>query len=319
MSMKKYVYIVLAAIICACTGNKDIAEVSSFDIDVTASEGALSFLIDTDGVWTAEVQGEWMSLDRTSADGRAAVTLAYQANTPISSELCEKRTGKLLLTKADMTSRLEISIHQFGLNSSLPFNSSEGSFENEVFTVEYYLPEYEMVSAIYCSSDGLVDNAALQEWLCSEEFADVDVKIIDKGQQIVSDILFVFDTFEKERNTFSQVKNFIECLPSAGRRIVGGTLWYKSVMEVGCVNTPEGYPTSVLDPVFDADRYCWQNRWSDCIWLKYRSFTPTYSENYRTDYIYADRNALTTIRDVQVMPVPVEGMLHNPLKILLTR
>lgn len=317
--MKKYLYICIAAIICACSGNQDIPEVSSFDLDVTAPQGSLSFLVEANGVWTVEAQGEWISVDRSSAKDKAAFTLSYQANMPVSGEACEERVGKLLLTKSDMTSRMEISIHQFGLNTSPSYRASEGFFGNGGFSVEYYLPGYDVVSAIYCSSDGLTDRTALEEWLSSEELSDVDVKIVDRGQQTVSDMLFVFETFETAGNSYIQVKNFIENLPYAGRRIVGGTFWYQSVMEVGCASTPENYPTSVMDAVFDADRYCWQNRWSDCIWLKYRDFTTTYNESYRTDYIYADRNALTTVRDVQVLPVPVEGMLHNPLKIILTR
>lgn len=319
--MKKYIYMLaLSVVFAACRSIDAVPQVYTCEVELPAAEGSLSFMVDTEGGWRVETSAPWLSLDRSSAEGKAAVTVTFKANMPQAAESCPSRTGIIALTKADRTSRLEIALNQFGLNTEFRSSGNEGVFSKGGFNIEYYLPAYEEVSAVYCSSDGLADKSSLEDWLYnSETLSDVDVRIMDKGIHQAGDIVFVFDTFDKEADLYARIRDFISGIPNDGRIVTGGTFWYKPVMEVGCENTPESYPASVSSAEFDADRYCWQNRWSDCIWLRYRDFTPTYNDEWRADYLYVNRDALPTVRDVAVLPRPIDGMLHNPLKIILTK
>ena len=67
------------------------------------------------------------------------------------------------------------------------------------------------------------------------------------------------------------------------------------MMQTSYQSTPDWYPADIEDPLFDADRYAWNNNLYDCLWMAERNFVETFVSEQganMADYIYVSRDVL---------------------------
>ena len=84
----------------------------------------------------------------------------------------------------------------------------------------------------------------------------------------------------------------------------------------------DGSPqTDASGEEFREDRYAWQNNMYDLLWMKTQGWVETYKDedgrSWQADYVYVSASVLDKASSVEIVPVPVSGMMHNPVMVVL--
>lgn len=337
-SMRKFIYILTAAaamVSCSKSG----LEIKSGDVvaemNVTATSGRVSVSVETVGRWIVHEAPDvdWVSIDVEGGVGKGAFTVSYDANMSNVADLKSARKARIVVTSEDHAKSDTLNIVQQGFNSVMAPSEVKPSQE---IILEFEEDDVKTVTIVYCSAEGVSDLQELSQWAesfdivaCGGSFIKPEVTAEGNyaeceynGLNLVSADLGEHwaVSAEQEFDVFRQiVESTYNAYDSPSKWIIGGQLYHYSMMQTSYQSTPDWYPADIEDPLFDADRYAWNNNLYDCLWMAERNFVETFvSEQgaYMADYIYVSRDVLATVYSVEKLD-KVSGMTHNPVKITL--
>ena len=283
---------------------------------VTASEGNLSVLVDTKGMWRVSCDEPWISLDVTGGVDRQAFTISWESN---ESEILSIKTTR----KADVVIRQDDSmtadtlrlIQQGFIRKDFPSRTSQDSR----ISLEFVKSEPNTVILICCSAYGC-DSDQLRSW--AEAEADIvvmgEMDVVSNGLNVVGRDYTGLNAEEEYRAFAQLISKTVNSSPESGSDwLLCGPMYHRSMMQVGYPATPDGY----MDNDFRSDKHAWQNNMYDVVWMKMQDYVSTYTDengvSYSADYVYVSASVLAKVYDVEVLPCPFEGMQHKPIKLTL--
>lgn len=305
------------------------------EMNVTAASGKVSVSVETVGRWIVYEadNADWISIDVAGGIGKGAFTVWYEAN--LSNVACRKtaRKARIVITSEDYARSDTLNIVQQGFNST--YVPSDVNPSKEI-VLEFEETEVKTVSIVYCSADGVADMQALAEWAddfdvvaCGDSFLKPEIAAVESYAVCVYDDIYLVSAdlaAEREVSAGEEYAAFVQIVEdtyngydSPSKWIVGGQLYHYSMMQTSYQSTPSWYPADIEDPLFDADRYAWNNNLYDCLWMAERDFVETFASDgrsYMADYVYMSRDVLATVYAVEKLD-KVYGMTHNPIKITL--
>ena len=334
--MRKYIYVLIiaaAAISCGKSGLDIESGNVVGEIEVSASAGQISVSVETVGRWIVYEadNASWLSFDVQGGVGKGAFTASYQANLSSVVDAKSSRKARIVVTSEDYAKSDTLNIIQMGFYSDI--RPSEVKQSGEI-VLEYVTPETRTLTIVYCSADGVTDQAALARWAeqfdvvaCGNGFIIPAVGSEDKfAVCTVGDVNFVSADLGQVFNEGKEYEAFVDIIEetynaqnSPSKWVIGGQLYHFSMMQTAYPATPSWYPSDIDASEFDSDRYAWNNNLYDCLWMSERDFVATWTSetgSYMSDYVYVSRDVLATISEVQRLD-PVYGMTHNPIKITL--
>ena len=334
--MRKYIYVLIiaaAAISCGKSGLDIESGNVVGEIEVSASAGQISVSVETVGRWIVYEadNASWLSFDVQGGVGKGAFTASYQANLSSVVDAKSSRKARIVVTSEDYAKSDTLNIIQMGFYSDI--RPSEVK-QSEEIVLEYVTPETRTLTIVYCSADGVTDQAALAQWAvqfdvvaCGNGFIRPAVGSEDKfAVCTVGDVNFVSADLGQVFNEGKEYEAFVDIIEetynaqnSPSKWVIGGQLYHFSMMQTAYPATPSWYPSDIDASEFDSDRYAWNNNLYDCLWMSERDFVATWTSetgSYMSDYVYVSRDVLATISEVQRLD-PVYGMTHNPIKITL--
>ena len=334
--MRKYIYIFfIAAAALSCT--KSALDIESGavvgEVDVTAAAGSLIVSVETVGRWIVyEADGaDWVSLDVPGGVGFGAFTITYESNMSSVIEVRPARKARIVVTSEDYAKSDTLNLIQQGFDSDIVSSAISPSPE---IVFEYIEAPTKEFSIVYCSAEGVTDLAALSAWAesydvvacgngflkpeASEQNDLYSVCTVDIVNFVSSD-LYSVPQEEKYEVFKSIVDATYNAYNSPSMWVLGGQLYHLSMMQTQYPSTPSWYPADIEDPLFDSDRYAWNNNLYDCLWMSERKFVTTWTsgeESYMADYVYVSRDVLASIKGVRMLD-KVHGMTHNPIMITI--
>ena len=335
--MRKYIYVLIiaaAAISCGKSGLDIESGNVVGEIEVSASAGRISVSVETVGRWIVYEADNvsWLSFDVQGGVGKGAFTASYEANLSSVVDAKSSRKARIVVTSEDYAKSDTLNIIQMGFYSDI--RPSEVKPSGDI-VLEYVTPETRTLTIVYCSADGVTDQAALAQWAeqfdvvaCGNSFMRPDVGSEDKfAVCTVGDVNFVSADLGQVFNEGKEYEAFVDIIEktynaqnSPSKWVIGGQLYHFSMMQTAYPATPSSwYPSDIDASEFDSDRYAWNNNLYDCLWMSERDFVTTWTSkagSYMADYVYVSRDVLATISQVQKLE-PVHGMTHNPVKITL--
>lgn len=332
--MRKYIYVLIiaaAAISCGKSGLDIESGNVVGEIEVSASAGQISVSVETVGRWIVYEadNASWLSFDVQGGVGKGAFTASYQANLSSVVDAKSSRKARIVVTSEDYAKSDTLNIIQMGFYSDI--RPSEVK-QSEEIVLEYVTPETRTLTIVYCSADGVTDQAALAQWAeqfhvvaCGNGFIRPAVGSEDKfAVCTVGDVNFVSADLGQVFNEGKEYETFVDIIEetynaqnSPSKWVIGGQFYHFSMMQTAYPATPSWYPSDIDASEFDSDRYAWNNNLYDCLWMSERDFVATWTSetgSYMSDYVYVSRDVLATISEVQRLD-PVYGMTHNPIKI----
>ena len=126
---------------------------------------------------------------------------------------------------------------------------------------------------------------------------------------------------DAEYNAFRSAVDALVRVSDVNGMVLCGTMGHYSMMQTGYPSTPSWYPSDATDAVFRADRYAWQNKLYDILWMKEQGFVVTATDEegkaWASDYLYISESVLSMVSAADIMDIPVTGMRHHPLRLIL--
>jgi len=337
--MRKFI-LMLAAIAaitsCVKAGPDMTSGTVAGEINVTAAAGSITISVETVGRWVVYEadNADWVEFDVRGGVGKGAFTVKYESNLSSVTDLKDARKAKIVVTSEEYAKSDTLNIVQQGFENAIVPSVPDPSKE---IVFEYVESEVRTVTVVYCSADGVADMAKLKEWAgqfdvvaCGNSFLKPEVaESAEYAKCEFDDMNLVSADFSEEwtagqadelRAFRDMVENTYNAYDSPAKWIVGGQMYHYSMMQSSYLSTPSWYPSDIEEPVFDADRYAWNNNLYDCLWMAERDFVETWitsdGKGYMADYIYVSRDVLATVYSVEKLD-KVLGMTHNPVKLTL--
>ncbi len=332
--MKKTFHIILSAFILAaglssCGKGKEDAVFKGGNCiavaEVSASEGMLSVLVDTDGSWRLDCDAQWLSFDVKGGSGRQAFTIRYDSNTPDVINLKSARTAKIAISLDGPRVSDTLLFVQRGF---LGGGSGASVKPDERIKLEFDSAAITEGTFICCSSDTLADDSALRSWIQSQ---GADAFVIDGvvegslpgGSIAISGCNFEGLSADEEYLAFKAAVDATvnSSFDSGAQWILAGQMYHLSSMQTGYPSTPSWYPADAKGSAFRSDRYAWQNNLYDAVWMARRDYVSTWtdadSHSYCADYVYVSSAVLGAVSSIEVVDAPVSGMTHKAIVIKL--
>ena len=338
--MRRYIYMLLVAG-TALSCEKSGLEIKSGNvlgnIEVSASAGQISVSVETVGRWIVYEadNASWLSFDVQGGVGKGAFTVSYQDNMSSVIDAKSSRKARIVVTSEDYAKSDTLNIIQMGFYSDIRPSEEK---QSEEIVLEYVTPETRTLTIVYCSADGVKDQAALAQWAeqfdvvaCGNGFIRPAVGSEDKfAVCTVGDVNFVSADLGQVFNEGKEYEAFVNIIeetynaqnpPSkwvSPKWVIGGQLYHYSMMQIAYPGTPSWYE-DLDDLDFASDRYAWNNNLYDCLWIAEHDFVPTwtsYERSYMADYVYVSRDVLATICGVRKLD-KVHRMTHNPIQITI--
>lgn len=319
----------LALLSCTQKQQEPTAGKGIGEIYVTAAPGSRSVLVKLDGLWRVRPLQEWLHTDVNGREGEGAFTFYFDSNESDFVNFKPVRRGSIVIESLTTMVADTLWVRQQGLPDGKEYDSH--------ITASYIeIPEGQIssLSVLYANLKG-ASAAAITSWKASVG-ADVNCIISDEGLSIDGANVIQTGTLAAPEAVFAKAgtlnlalsdfgetpaaqdsyyKLAVELLsqsydsPQAEENwLVGGSFYYKSVMEIGYASTPEWYPSNPSDQEFQADRFVQSSNLTDCVWMSRRDYTPTWTssgKSWRADYLYASHsvwNATTLVRVLDDVP-----------------
>ena len=334
--MRRYIYMLLVAV-TALSCEKSGLEIKSGNvlgnIEVSASAGQISVSVETVGRWIVYEadNASWLSFDVQGGVGKGAFTVSYQDNMSSVIDAKSSRKARIVVTSEDYAKSDTLNIIQMGFYSDILPSEEK---QSEEIVLEYVTPETRTLTIVYCSADGVEDQAALAKWAeqfdvvaCGNGFvrpADVvsgekyTVCTVGDVNFVSADLKEAFDDGEEYEAFLDIIENTYNAQNSPSKWVIGGQLYHYSMMQIAYPGTPSWYE-KLDDLDFASDRYAWNNNLYDCLWIAEHDFVPTWTSDegsYMADYVYVSRDVLATICEVRKLD-KVHEMTHNPIQITI--
>ena len=336
--MRRYIYMLLVAV-TALSCEKSGLEIKSGnvlgEIEVAATAGRLTVSVETVGRWIVYEADDapWVSFDVQGGVGNGAFTVSYQDNMSSVIDAKSSRKARIVVTSEDYAKSDTLNIIQMGFYSDIKASDVNPSRE---IVLEYIAPDTKMLTAVYCSDEGVTDQEALAQWAqqfdvvaCGNGFvrpADVasgekyTVCTVGDVNFVSADLKEAFDDGEEYEAFLDIIENTYNAQNSPSKWVIGGQLYHYSMMQTAYPGTPSWYPEDLDALDFASDRYAWNNNLYDCLWIAEHDFVPTWTsdedKSYMADYVYVSRDVLATICEVRKLD-KVHGMTHNPIQITI--
>ena len=329
--MRKYIYM-LAALLAMASCSKSGLDIKSGnvigEINVTATSGSLSVSVETVGRWIVYEadNADWVSFDVQGGIGKGAFTVSYQANLSNVVSLKSSRKARIVVTSEDYAKSDTLNIVQQGFDNS--HKPSDVNLSKEI-VLEYEQSSVKTLEIVYCSTDGVTDMEQFETWAAGFDVVACGNGFVGQEQQngyakhVIDDINLIsadLSAATDEKMFIDMVDATYNAYNSPSKWIIGGQFYHYSMMQTSYPSTPSEFPLFVEDPLYDADRYAWNNNLYDCVWMAKRDFVRTWTSpeglSYMADYVYVSKDVLAAIYSVEVLD-KVYGMTHNPIKITL--
>ena len=176
MNMKRLFQLLLSVALvfpfCACEPKEEVKpekpflRLSTSEKTVTNRANSFTLYVESNVAWTAEAKSDWLSIDKTSGEGDAMITVGYQAST------VDRRSGVVRFTTE-------------GLNPvELVVTQTELLFTNPIGTIpDPWIVKYEgMYYTCWASGNGIkvsrsdklsvINGADARVWNCPKDLGD---------------------------------------------------------------------------------------------------------------------------------------------------
>lgn len=289
---------------------------------VGASGGEVSVLVETQGQWRLRSADPWITTDVPGGIGNGALTLRYGSNQSDILNLRPGRIGRIAICLEGTGKADTLLVAQRGF---LTPEASIAVTEDPALKLEFESPSSVEVKLIVASSEG-ASSAAVADWV---QDCGATISVLDGVVSGGVDGLNVLGCNFEGQSPDQELSSFHDAvLSSVGSALISGNDWivcgqmyHYSAMQVGYQNTPSWYPSNASGDEFRADRYAWQNNLYDLLWMKTQGWVETYTDadghSWQADYVYVGASVLDKVSSVEVLSVPVQGMLHKPIEVLL--
>ena len=289
---------------------------------VGASGGVVSVLVETKGQWRLRSTDSWISTDVPGGNGRGAFTFRYASN---QSDILNLKPGRV--------GRIAICLEESGVADTLlvaqrGFLSPEADMPVTVdpaLKLEFETPSSTSVRMLVAASEGASADA-VETWAHSY---GADILVLDGtvfgevGGLNVLGCNFEGQSLEEKADSFREAvrASVGSALLYGNDWVVCGPLYHYSAMQVGYPQTPSWYPADASGEAFAGDRYAWQNNLYDLLWMKTQGWVETYTDaeghSWQADYVYVSAPVLDKVVSVDLLAVPVAGMSHKPVSVVL--
>ena len=311
--------------------------------------GKLSVLVSLNSLWRVATDADWIRLDGNGGNGQSAFTLYYEANKSDIITSKPLRKAEIIIQRIEEQVADTLSVLQQGA----PDGTDYGSVVQDNY-LEFLIPELKTRKVLYVNLLGAKADRTKKwmetggyDWIAAY---DPDQIISADNDHVIRDGAFIFSTsedhpkktssgessltvqvdgwnmvvadFRPDDDAGRQYGRIKDLLDSGYNRplsgdlwIVGGSLYYLSVMEAGYPNTPGWYPKDPADIRFDADRYAWECNLYDSVYLTHKTFNISYSSGekaWRADYAYVSASAWNHLAAVETIPMEDAGLQHVP-------
>lgn len=289
---------------------------------VSASAGEVSVLVETNGLWRLNIPDNWISADVPGGNGRGAFTFRYESNESDILNIRPGRIGHIAICLEGSAKADTLVISQRG------FLSPEEDIhvtEDPALKLEFENPSGVEVKLIVASTEG-ASAAAVSEWV---KGYGADISVLDgvvSGEEEGLNVLGCNFDGQSTDQKFSSFRDAVlssigSSLACGNDWIVCGQMYHYSVMQLGYSNTPSWYPSNVSGDEFKGDRFAWQNKLYDLLWMKTQGWVETYTDAdghcWQADYVYVSSTLLDKVSSVEMLSAPVSGMLHKPVSVVL--
>ncbi len=327
--MKNSINILLVAVAIAVSCAQKTEVIPAFQpgtavavCQVNAAEGEVSVLVETKGQWRLRSADSWVSTDVPGGNGRGAFTLRYASNASDILNLRPGRVGRIAICLEESGKADTLLVAQRG------FLSPEASIQvtpDPALKLEFENPSGTTVRLLVVASEG-ASGEAVENWALGY---GSDVLVFDgkvSGEVEGLNVLgcnFEGQTQEDRQEAFREAvqASVGSALVYGNDWVVCGQLYHYSAMQVGYPQTPSWYPTDASGDAFAGDRYAWQNNLYDLLWMKTKGWVETYTDtdgrSWQADYVYVSAPVLDKVVSVELLPVPVSGMSHKPVSVVL--
>lgn len=289
---------------------------------VDAADGELSVLVETNGQWRLRSADSWITTDVPGGNGRGAFTLRYESNESDILNLRSGRVGRIAICLEESGRADTLLIAQSGFLSPEP---SVQVTADPALKLEFENPSSTTVHLLVVASEGASEEA-VETWALNY---DADILVFDGLVSGYVDGLNVLGCNFEGQTQEERLASFRDAvLASVGSALESGNDWvlcgpiyHYSAMQVGYPQTPSWYPADASGDAFAGDRYAWQNNLYDLLWMKTQGWVETYTDadgrSWQADYVYVSATVLDKVVSVDLLPVPVTGMLHKPVSVVL--
>ena len=289
---------------------------------VGASGGEVSVLVETQGQWRLRTEDSWISTDVTGGDGRGAFTFHFQSNESDILNLKPGRIGRIAICLESTGKADTLLVVQSGFltpYSEIPVTA------DPALKLEFDDPSGEEVKLLVAASAG-ASSSAVAEWAMGygADICILDGNVIGSANGLnVLGCNYEGMGQDQRYNAFKDavLYSMSQTLTFGNDWIVCGQMYHYSAMQVGYPDTPSWYPSDASGEEFREDRYAWQNNMYDLLWMKTQGWVETYKDedgrSWQADYVYVSASVLDKASSVEIVPVPVSGMMHNPVMVVL--
>ena len=311
---------VVALVAVSCTKTVEVETyaggVCVGECQVSAAAGEVSVLVETKGVWHVVPCDSWLHTDVPGGSGTGAFTVRFDSNESDVLNLRPGHTGRIAICLDNEERADTLRIVQFGFLTPIKRGTVQG---DSALKLEFQEPSISEKTLLVVSTDGNPDALTWAE-------GKADLIVIDGVVSGESGELGVVGCDFSSLDAGDRYAAFHEAVDMAieteGKEgvILCGSMYHYSMMQTAYPSTPEWYPADAMDDVFGADRYAWQNRFYDIMWMAQRNYLVTYTENghsWAADYLYVSSEVLSKVSSAQIMDIPLPGMSHHPLSITL--
>lgn len=289
---------------------------------VGASGGEVSVLVETQGQWRLRSADPWITTDVPGGIGNGAFTFRYGSNQSDILNLRPGRIGRIAICLEGTGKADTLLVAQRGF---LTPETSVAVTEDPALKLEFESPSSVEVKLIVASSEG-ASSAAVADWV--QDYG-ATISVLDGVVSGGVDGLNVLGCNFEGQSPDQELSSFHDAvLSSVGSALISGNDWivcgqmyHYSAMQVGYQNTPSWYPSNASGDEFRADRYAWQNNLYDLLWMKTQGWVETYTDaeghSWQADYVYVSAPVLDKVVSVDLLAVPVAGMSHKPVSVVL--
>ena len=124
--MKRLLYIICALTLVCTSCAKEVLKTTEVDLGkktVGIEAGSFPVRVTVEGVWYAESQSSWISVDGSLHDSDGTFVIRYESNTSSEGDWRFNRIGKVLVKTYDGAVAGTISVWQKGISPSIEFAS----------------------------------------------------------------------------------------------------------------------------------------------------------------------------------------------------
>ena len=289
---------------------------------VDASGGSVSVLVETQGFWRLRPADPWLSTDVQGGKDRGAFTFSYTSNESDILNLRPGRVGRIAICLEGSGRADTLVVAQRGFLSP---DAGVPVTEDPALRLEFDNPSGVEVKILVASSEGTSADA-VADWAgdCGADISVIDGAVSGSVEGLnVLGCDFGGQDQEQEYESFrnSVLSSVGSALITGNDWIVCGQMYHYSAMQVGYPETPTWFPSDASGDEFRADRCAWQNNLYDLLWMKTQGWVETYTDvdgrNWQADYVYVSAPVLDKVASVELLPIPVAGMSHKPVSVVL--